>query len=222
VTQQINLFNPIFLKQRKVFTAVAMAQAVGLLLVGLGAFGVYQQQSVKSLRAQLAAVENQHKIKQGQLAAISVQFAPRQQDPELRNELANLELQARTLRHISGVLTKGQFGNTRGYADYFRAFARQRVDGLWLTGLKISGAGDDMTVNGRALDAALVPGFLGKLAKEPVLHGKTFASMTISLAETRAPAPVAGAGTAGPAAEPPRQLAFVDFTLQAQPSEERK
>ncbi len=38
MSQQINLFNPLFLKRRKHFSAVTMAQALGVLIVGLAAF----------------------------------------------------------------------------------------------------------------------------------------------------------------------------------------
>ena len=38
MTQQINLFNPIFLKQKKIFSAVNMLDALALLLVGIALF----------------------------------------------------------------------------------------------------------------------------------------------------------------------------------------
>ena len=34
MSQQINLFNPIFLKQKKVFTALPMAEALGVIVAG--------------------------------------------------------------------------------------------------------------------------------------------------------------------------------------------
>jgi hypothetical protein len=41
MAQQINLFNPIFLQQKKHFSAVTMLQALGLLLAGILVFYAY-------------------------------------------------------------------------------------------------------------------------------------------------------------------------------------
>ena len=51
MSQQINLFNPIFLKQRKYFSLLAMLQALGLIVLGslfLYGYALYQ---VEQLRA---------------------------------------------------------------------------------------------------------------------------------------------------------------------------
>jgi hypothetical protein len=107
------------------------------------------------------------------------------------------------------VIERGELGDTRGYAEYFRALARQNVDGLWLTGVSIAGAGLDLGVRGRALDPALVPGFLGRLRNERIMQGKPVGSRQIGEAaavkvvrdgkETSAPAP------------------YVEFSLQSAP-----
>ena len=39
------------------------------------------------------------------------------------------------MRHISGALSRGELGDTGGFAGYFRALARQSAQGLWLTGV---------------------------------------------------------------------------------------
>ena len=38
MSQQINLYNPLFLEKKKYFSAVTMTQAIGLIVVGMTAF----------------------------------------------------------------------------------------------------------------------------------------------------------------------------------------
>ena len=208
MTQQINLFNPIFLKQKKVFTTAAMGQALGVLLVGMLALAFYGKQNSASLQRQADAGATQLVAKQAQLAKANTEFAPRQKSRELELQLAQAEAELKALREVSGVLQRGELGNTSGYSEYFKALARQNVSGLWLTGVSITGAGTDIGVQGRALAPTLVPGYIGRLTHEQVMQGKTFGSLQISQPETKK------AGSDAVEAAP-----FVEFSLQSSMAE---
>ena len=211
MSQQINLFNPIFLQQKKIFSTRTMAQALGVLVLGVVAMGLYGSARVSALQKQADAGAVQLQARQARLLAVNAEFPPRQKDPSLVEAVQEAERQLATLREVSGVLQGGELGNTRGYAEYFRALARQHVDGLWLTGLTITGAGTDIGVRGRALDPESVPGFLTRLTREPVMQGKGFGSLQISegAREPQAGAPaVPDAAAAGPAP-------YVEFSLQS-------
>jgi len=206
VSQQINLFNPIFLQQKKIFSSKTMAQALGVLALGVAAMAVYGNVRVTALQRQADAGAAQLQQREARLAAVTAEFAPRQKDPLLAAEVQEAERQLGALREVSGVLQRGELGNTRGYAEYFRALARQHADGLWLTGLTINGAGSEIGVRGRALDPAAVPGYLTRLTREPILQGKGFGSLSIS----------EGAQEAAAATQPATQPApFVEFSLQS-------
>jgi hypothetical protein len=166
---------------------------------------------VKSLQRQADAGAAQLQQRQARLAAVTAEFPPRQKDPTLAGAVSEAERQLGALREVSGVLQRGELGNTRGYAEYFRALARQHVEGLWLTGITIHGAGNEIGVRGRALDAQAVPGYLTRLTREPVLQGKGFGSLQIS---EGAKAAVPGAqAPAEPAA--PQVAPYVEFSLQS-------
>ncbi|WP_313703467.1 PilN domain-containing protein [Massilia sp.] len=206
MSQQINLFNPIFLQQKKIFSSKTMAQALGVLALGVAAMAVYGNVRVTALQRQADAGAAQLQQREARLAAVTAEFAPRQKDPLLAAEVQEAERQLGALREVSGVLQRGELGNTRGYAEYFRALARQHADGLWLTGLTINGAGSEIGVRGRALDPAAVPGYLTRLTREPILQGKGFGSLSIS----------EGAQEAAAATQPATQPApFVEFSLQS-------
>ena len=218
MSQQINLFNPVFLKQRKVFTSLAMAQALGVLVAGLAVLAWYSGRSVSQLQAQADQSARQLERRQARLLAATAEMRPPARSAQLDAQLAELELRLKALRDAGDVIGRGAIGNTRGYADYFRAFARQDTPGLWLTGVSIEGAGFGISIEGRATDAALVPEYLGQLSGETVLKGKTFASLQITTPGASAPASTAAtAATAAPAASAAAVVPFVEFRLQAQP-----
>jgi len=211
VSQQINLFNPIFLQQKKIFTTATMARALGVLLAGGLLMVAYGRSSVAALEKEAAKTSALLVTRQAKLEQVNIEYAPRKKSVELETQLRQAKAELAALSEVAGILRRGELGNTDGYSGYFKALARQNVDGLWLTGVSIVGAGNDIGVRGRALDPALVPGYLGKLAREGIMQGKAFTSLQISQ-----PAP-AKAGDGKPVTAP-----FVEFSLQSTPPEEAK
>jgi hypothetical protein len=209
MSQQINLFNPVFLQKKKMFTAAAMAAALGVLVLGLFAMGVAARVRVASLQAQADQGAAQLEKAQKRLASVSAEFAPRKEDPHVAEELAQAQDELLGLKEVAGVIERGELGDTRGYAEYFRALARQSVDGLWLTGVNIAGAGLDLGVRGRALDPALVPGFLGRLRNERVMQGKPVGSLQIGEA--------AALKVVKDGREASTPAPYVEFSLQSTP-----
>lgn len=232
MSQQINLFNPIFLKQKKIFTALPMAEALGVIVVGALLLNWYAVQSVAELEKEAASGKELLAKREQRLAAARVQFAARAKNPALASEVVAAEAELKALRDVSSVLQGGTLGNTAGYAEYFRAFSRQNVSGLWLTGVSINGAGNDIGVQGRAMQATLIPNYIARLTGERVMHGKTFASLDISrpdaAAPVAAPATAATATATAPAPAPapapavPVASPFVEFSLQSTMKEAAK
>jgi len=223
VSQQINLFNPIFLQQKKIFSTRTMAQALGVLVLGVAGMALYANARVSGLQKEADAGAAQLQQRQARLVAVNAEFPPRQKDPALAAAVLEAERQLGALREVSSVLQGGGLGNTRGYAEYFRALARQHVEGLWLTGLTIAGAGSEIGVRGRALDPESVPGYLTRLTREPVMQGKAFGSLQISEGE-RAPPPAAPAAAGAPPAPAAAQAGpapYVEFSLQSNPEAPR-
>jgi hypothetical protein len=210
VSQQINLFNPRFEEEKKLFGAAAMAQALLVLLVGVLALSYYGSRSLATLQNQADGGARQVEKKKQQLATVSAELPPRQKSSELEARLVEAEEQLAALKRIASVIDRGELGNSTGYSEYFRALARQHAEGLWLTGLAITGAGRDIGVRGRALDASLLPGFLGRLAHEKVLQGKSFGSLQISQ-----PAQAPAADKDGGQAKAGKR--FIEFSLQSKP-----
>ncbi|MBC7500960.1 MAG: MSHA biogenesis protein MshI [Herminiimonas sp.] len=216
MSQQVNLFNPVFLKQKKLFSAVAMLQALCLILVGsllLGAFARYQLTDLTAQAATTSKRLTQAKADLAQSAAQSAlnDKATNDKSQAIASDIRKKETELASLRYVFGVLDKGDFGNTQGYAKYFRVFSRQSVEGVWLTGFTLVGAGNDISIQGRALQPEMVPAYIGRLTREPLMHGKSFAKLDVRLPAGETGLPRA-AGTAGPGRALP---SFVEFNLQS-------
>lgn len=177
MSQQINLFNPIFLKQRKYFSVAAMLQALALIALGSGLFYGYAAYQVKQLTRQSEETNTRYTAEQLRLSHYTAEFSPQQSMQLLEEELKNFETRVAAQQEIIKTLKSGALGNTTGYSEYMRAFARQSVHGLWLTGFNISGDAASMEIKGAVLFPELVPSYIQKLGQEQVMRGKIFASL---------------------------------------------
>jgi len=208
VSQQINLFNPIFRQQKKYFSAATMVQALGLILLGTVLLGAYTMYRSTRLAADAAAAHNQLAAAQTQMVQVSAAFPLPQKSPRLEAEIKAVEGELASLQKVSEVLQRRELGDTKGYAEYFRAFARQIVPGLWLTGINIHGAGAEIGLQGKALNPELVPAYIGKLRNEPVLKGKSFSTLEMGVPRQRV-----AAEKDGPAHE--SAAGYINFSLRS-------
>jgi hypothetical protein len=209
MSQQINLYNPLFLKQEKHFSARTIVQALGLILGGLiavYAYALIQTRAAESLARDTSA---QVSAQREQFTRLGVKFSPENRNKALESEVARLDAEVKARQALLAVLSTGELGNTAGFSEFLAALGRQAVAGVWLTGLKIGESGNDLQVDGRALRPDLVPAYLKALNNEPMMRGRSVTEM--KLAAKSVPAP-AGPGAAGKSSGPQR---FVEFTLAA-------
>jgi hypothetical protein len=219
VSQQINLFNPVFLKQRKAFSFINMLQAVGILCALQLALLAYGQFVLAKVEHDAAAGKAALDQKLAEHTNTMEAFKPRERSPELDAQIAQVQADINALKRVETVLTQGSLGNTAGYSEYFRAFARQNVNGLWLLGVSIVGAGVEVAVHGRAMQAAMVPAYIQRLTGEPVMAGKTFGDLQMERPSLTALSAANTANTAAPTPAPSGLAPFVEFKLQSQRTE---
>src|SRR5476649_1077188 len=189
MSQQINLFNPKFERQKHQISARAASQCLGLLFIGLLALSIYGQRKVAGLEQQESAVKADLAQREARRDRALQDFPPRHKDPAVAQQLAAAEAQQKLLQDATGILGRGELGNTQGYASYFRALAQARVEGVWLTRVSINGADNQISLEGRALHASLLPAYISRLGQQEVFKGKTFASLDIGPPDTAAAPP---------------------------------
>jgi cell division protein FtsL len=212
MSQQINLFNPVFMKQRKYFSLLAMLQALGLIIAGSLVFYGYAIYQVNQLNRQLEENTKRYNAEQARLASYMAEFSPQLSGQLLQNEVQRLENQVAAENEIIDTLKSGAVGNTIGYSEYMRAFARQAVQGLWLTGFKVTGDAAQISLSGAVLSPELLPVYIQRLGKERIMRGKTFSTLRMQQAKV-------DAGAAGQAPTPAARR-YVEFTLHSSPESE--
>lgn len=213
MSQQINLFNPIFLKQKKHFSAKTMLQGMGLILLGSIAVVAYARLQLSGLNDEAVATANRLKETQAQLTKVVTEYAPKKKSEALEDEVKQVDADLKTRQQVIDLVQKGDLGNTKGYSAYFRALSRQIVGGLWLTGFRIDGG--EIELRGRALQPELVPEYIARLGQEPVMKGKSFSAleMHVPLVEktVKSDASVSGAG----AATQQVPASYIEFRLRS-------
>jgi Tfp pilus assembly protein PilN len=203
VAQQINLFNPIFLRQKRYFSALAMVQAIGLIALGVVAMYAYQSSQNRKLERVAAETSKQLAERRGQLAAFAKQTGDGAASKALIAELDAAEARLVERRMLLDDVRTGVGGDAQGYSRHLAALARTNIPGVWLTGVEIGGKSSALLIRGRALDSALVPAYIAALNREEALAGRRVSELKVT-ARAEAP-PAAGAIPAGPA----RYLEFV-------------
>jgi hypothetical protein len=179
VSQQINLFNPAFSKRREWFSAASLVQWLAVLVLVMTSVYGYQYRQVSALDKKIQSGATSLMQEQARLVKVAAEHAPRKEDAALEKRAADLELQLKGEEEVLEVLQRGNLGNTQGYSGYMRAFARQTVNGLWLTEFGIKGAGKEMVLGGRTLRPELVPAYIRRLNQEEATHGRDFAALEI-------------------------------------------
>jgi len=199
--QQINLFIAGTGKDGTDLSLMNMVQ--GLVIISLCAmlFYGYELFQMSDMRQQIEESNKTLLAEQTRLAGISAEFLRQRNGMTLEQEIKKVETDLAVQREIINTMKSGVLGNTRGYSEYMQAFARQVVNGLWLTGFKIDGDAVQMSISGAALSPELVPGYIKRLNNEQAMRGKTFTSLQMQL-------PKADAGK-----QPTTQ--YLEFNLQS-------
>jgi Tfp pilus assembly protein PilN len=177
--QQINLYQPIFRRERKTLSAVQVAATLGVVAVALTVFSFYTARSSDRLAAEVAQLTEQQQNQQAQLAKVGEALTrhARRADVEARVKALTATLNERTA--ALQVLQSGAAGQTSGFASRLEALARQHVNGLWIDGLAMSGTHSTMSITGGSVDADIVPTYLRSLSGEAVLSGTRFDDFVI-------------------------------------------
>lgn len=207
MSQQINLFNPLFLKQKKTFSAVNMLDTLAVLLVGVALFYGYASIETLNLDRQSVETARQYNQSTARLADVSARYAPKKADARLEAEVNALQVQLNARKAMLDDLGVGLLTKSASYAEYMRALARQSIPGLWLTGFSVGKGGEEMQIDGRALQPELVPAFIHRLNQERAMHGRSFDSLSMTQRDGALPADASRPASA------PANYVYTEFRL---------
>jgi hypothetical protein len=157
-----------------------MTQALGLIVLGMSAFYGFAFWQDRSLARQTGESGRAYEQQKQQFAKVSAELSPEKRETQLDQDLKNIEAAIALRQSLLRELGTGGSPGSAGFSEYLRAFARQTVQGLWLTSIQIAEGGAQLTMSGRALQADLVPVLIGRLKQEPVLRGRPLEALTIT------------------------------------------
>ncbi len=183
MSQQINLYQPMFRKQKQIFSATTIVEIAGVFVLGLLIIYGFARYQVSALEDQIAGLEAQRATAMSQLQSLSTQqSAPRSR--LLASELADAEAAHQQKQSQMQAFETRRIGNTRGFSPHLSGLARQRVDGLWLTHVLIRDGGVELA--GATEAGELLPRYLARLGREQAFAGTEFASLELHRGLTEA------------------------------------
>ncbi len=205
MSQYINLFGPTFRKPRLLLSMNRAAMLAGLAAVVMIGLQFYHQHQADGLRAEVVSAQGLLKAQSAYTDRLKGEGAAQKGNTGLVVEVERLEMELKSARDAMSVMEGGALGNRSGFASYLRAFSRQALDGLWLTGFTVGGTGE-VAIQGRVISADLLPEYIQKLNKEPALQGRAFSALEMRRPAV-VPAPPVKDGEKG-AVMTPRYLEF--------------
>lgn len=188
MSQQINLLNPALIKQKNFLNTNNMAIMLGLLLVLMLAYYSYAQKQLSLLILHRSQVSEQLSVVQAQLKQTALLHTPHALNKALLDQITQLEQKEAMQQQVLQTVKQSSATPDKGYAALMRAFARQSLEGLWLTGFSTDSQTEQLNISGRTLQAELVPEYITRLGNEPALKGKLFAALNMRLPKVDTPA----------------------------------
>ena len=184
MSQQINLLNPSLIKQKDFLNPNTIVITLGVLLTFMLGYYGYAQKQLSTLTAQRSQAAQELLAAQATLQQTTLLHTPHTANKALVDQIAKLEQKEAMQQQVFQTVNQSSATPEKGYAALMSAFARQSLDGLWLTSFSIDSASDQLNISGRTLQGDLVPEYIARLGNEPALRGKLFSALNISLPKT--------------------------------------
>lgn len=206
---QINLYNPQLRSAREIFSfRVLMIGVAGVLALAALGYAWYalqagdRERQARELDARLQAMREE-------TVALSKAIGERGPNPALMEKQKRLEARHAEMEAVRAALEQLTGASAAGFSEFLRAFARQTMQGVWLTGLSVAADGSEMHIDGRTANPDLVPAYIARLNSEPLLQGRSFAQFTVR----QPPVEAAPAAAKSPAQGQQAAPAYHEFRL---------
>lgn len=199
MSQQINLLNPSLIKQKDFLNANTIVLTLGILLALMTAYYNYAQKQLSLITVQRGQVAQELAAIQATLQQTALLHTPHALNKALLEQITQLEHKESMQQQILQTVKLSSATPEKGYAALMSAFAKQSIEGLWLTSFSIDSRTEQLNINGRTLQAELVPEYISRLGTEPALQGKLFSALNMNLPKPDATASSTPATTVVPA-----------------------
>jgi len=178
-SQQINLLLPELRPHRDWLTssrlAVGLAAICGVLLI----LGLWNGWQAGRLENNLELAEQALAEQSARTEALERDVAGRATDRELVREMETREQRLAQTRELYEFMSTTSLGNLTGYSEHLKDLSRASFQGLWLTQVNIAGDASNVVLRGSALQAAMLPDFVGRLSMgDSEIRNQRFSRLT--------------------------------------------
>ncbi len=187
--QQINLCTPLFLTQKRYFSAQTMAQALGVFVLLGGALSAYWSWTLKTLGDgyQQSIHANQREIERLRTAIKLNKDNAAPADAALMRDVQATEAELARRELLLAELRRGLLREGYGHAARLQLVARSIPPQAWVTGI----VADDLRLelSGYTLEPAALNGWVARLAESPLLQGQQLSVVKVERVATDARGP---------------------------------
>lgn len=180
MSQQINLYQPIFRKEKIVFSAQTITWLSVGLIVLLALWSLLVGQRISSLEAELERQRQAEQRAVEQVAELQSNMPPDEPDPELEARVTQLRDRKQGLQESLTALQRRLPAADVALRERLDALAAEVPEGLWLTRVTMSDRGESLQIDGNALEARLVPEWLARLSEVPEFSGTGFRQVRLN------------------------------------------
>jgi len=183
MAQQINLYSPILLQPKRYFSALAMLQALGALLLGLLTLGGWVEFNTAQQQRELATTTAAQAAERQRLQAELASRPTAAKDTSaLEQELVQARQAVAERQHLLAELSSPATSISR--AGLLRLIAQTAPDKLWLTEVLLSEG--RMELAGVSLQPEQLRPWIARLLEQPALQGLLLRTVAVDAADAAA------------------------------------
>lgn len=183
--QQINLYQPVFRKQQKVFSATTLLQICAAVLVLLVIISGHARWSLSGMQKTAGILEGQLGDLGRQMDALDSAYRTPDTDAldsAIEGLRSSIDQRNFLLQQFDLLMVR----HRAGFAGLFKVLAEIHIPGLWLEGVTVND-NQQIEIRGITLDARLVPRYLQSLEKRKDFSESTFETVSMSRIDTEQP-----------------------------------
>ncbi|MCC2656166.1 MAG: biosis protein MshA [Panacagrimonas sp.] len=182
MNQQINLHQPIFRKQRALFSSQIVLRICAIWAVALGVVYGLTLWSERGLAREHAILVSKRDQANARLQVLTATQSESGQSQQLEAELQRLQNERAQKESVLRVLARGELGSTAGFVPQLDALADRRLAGVWLTHIGLMEGGREISLRGETSREDLLPRFLERLAGGQGFPGARFGDVRLERA----------------------------------------
>lgn len=181
--QQVNLYQDELKTQKLNYSGLMLAQLSLIFIIIFSAAAGFSYFQLQQHQASLIEHQQKQKIAMADLQKIQAELSLRKKDAALAKQITESTTELTNKQKVLGILSQDEFGNTNGFIEHITGLARQRIDGLWLTQIRIANGGTNITLQGSTSTPSLLPKYLQRLSAEKAFSGTNFESLLMAREE---------------------------------------